>query len=170
MLLTGLFWSPRVTCKDVAGRPSVSCGRARCLIFAPAPSPLPPRRYMHTVKCEKKNIREVRWVRRDTRLTIRVTVWGRGLGGAKSQRVGRLRCRTQPGLSRVPERTGKLAPLTPFHSIIVPVVEFFGRSSFLLCQKMARSFTTHLTSFVVHRVRSGPDSRESGPNPGTGLT
>ena len=36
---------------------------------------------------------------------------------------------------------------------------------------MARSFTTHLkTSFVVHRVRSGPDSRKSGPNPGTGLT
>ena len=35
---------------------------------------------------------------------------------------------------------------------------------------MARSFTTHLTSFVVHRVRFGPDSRESGPNPGTGLT
>ena len=33
---------------------------------------------------------------------------------------------------------------------------------------MARSFTTHLTSFVVHRVRFGPDSRESGPNPGTG--
>ena len=30
---------------------------------------------------------------------------------------------------------------------------------------MARSFTTHLTSFVVHRVRFGPDSRESGPNP-----
>ena len=27
---------------------------------------------------------------------------------------------------------------------------------------MARSFTTHLTSFVVHRVRFGPDSRESG--------
>ena len=35
---------------------------------------------------------------------------------------------------------------------------------------MARSFTTHLTSFVVHRVRSGPDSRESGKNPGTGLS
>ena len=35
---------------------------------------------------------------------------------------------------------------------------------------VARSFTTHLTSFVVHRVRFGPDSRESGPNPGTGLT
>ena len=48
--------------------------------------------------------------------------------------VGRLRCRTQPGLSPVPERTGKLAPLTPFYSIIVPVVQFFGRSSFLLWQ------------------------------------
>ena len=35
---------------------------------------------------------------------------------------------------------------------------------------MARSFTTHLTSFVVHRVWLGPDSRESGPNPDTGLT
>ena len=35
---------------------------------------------------------------------------------------------------------------------------------------MARSFSTHLTSFVVHRVRFGPDSQESGPNPGTGLT
>ena len=79
-------------------------------------------------------IREVRWVRRDTRLTIRVTVWGRGLGGTKSQRVGRLRRRTQPGLSPVPERTGKLAPLTPFYSIIEPVVQFFGRLSFLLWQ------------------------------------
>ena len=35
---------------------------------------------------------------------------------------------------------------------------------------MARSFTTHLTSFVVHWVRFGPDSRESDPNPGPGLT
>ena len=35
---------------------------------------------------------------------------------------------------------------------------------------IAGSFTTHLTSFVVHRVRSGPDSLESGPNPGPGLT
>ena len=35
---------------------------------------------------------------------------------------------------------------------------------------MACSFTTHLTSFVVHRVRFGPDSLESGPNPGPGLT
>ena len=50
------FWSPWVTCKDVAGRPSVSCGRARCLIFAPPPTPSPSRRYMHTVKCERKNI------------------------------------------------------------------------------------------------------------------
>ena len=82
----------------------------------------------------RQHAREVRWVRRDTRLTIRVTVWGRGLGGAKSQRVGRLRCRTQPGLSPASERTGKLAPLTPFYSIIVPVVQFFGRSSFLLWQ------------------------------------
>ena len=31
-----------------------------------------------------------------------------------------------------PERTGKLAPLTPFYSIIVPVVQFFERSSCLL--------------------------------------
>ena len=30
---------------------------------------------------------------------------------------------------------------------------------------MARLFTTHLTSFVVHRVRFGPDSPESGLNP-----
>ena len=30
---------------------------------------------------------------------------------------------------------------------------------------LARSFTTHLTSSVVHRVRFGPDSWESGPNP-----
>ena len=122
---------------------------------------------------KNSKIREVRWVRRETRLTIRVTVWGRGLGGAKSQRVGRLRCRTQQGLSPAPERTGELAPLTPFYSIIVPVVQFFGRSSFLPWQSWlarARLFTTHLTSFVVHRVRFGPDSRESGPNPGTGLT
>ena len=42
--------------------------------------------------------------------------------------------RTQRGLSPVPERTGKLAPLAPFYSIIVPVVQFFGRSSFLLWQ------------------------------------
>ena len=33
MLLTGSFWSPLVTCKDVAGRPSVSRGRARCLTW-----------------------------------------------------------------------------------------------------------------------------------------
>ena len=56
MLLTGSFWSPLVTCKDVAGRPSVSCGRARCLIFSPPPTPLPPRRYMYNVKCERSNI------------------------------------------------------------------------------------------------------------------
>ena len=35
---------------------------------------------------------------------------------------------------------------------------------------LARSFTTHLTSFVVHRVRFGPDSLESGPNLGPELT
>ena len=35
---------------------------------------------------------------------------------------------------------------------------------------MAHSFTTHLTSFVVHRVRFGPDSQGSGPNPGPKLT
>ena len=35
---------------------------------------------------------------------------------------------------------------------------------------VARSVTTHLTSFVVHRVRFGLDSRESGPNPSPGLT
>ena len=35
---------------------------------------------------------------------------------------------------------------------------------------MARSVTTHLTSFVVHRVRFGPDSRESGPTSSPGLT
>ena len=73
--------------------------------------------------------REVRWVRRDTRLTIRVTVWGRGLGGAKSQRVGRLRCRTQPGLSPVPERTGKLAPLTPFYSLDEVMTENRGKGN-----------------------------------------
>ena len=33
----------------------------------------------------------------------------------------------------------------------------------------ARSFTTHLTSFVVYRVRFGLDLQEFGPNPGTGL-
>ena len=57
-------------------------------------------------------IREVRWVQRDTWLIIRVTctIWGRGLCGAKSQRLRRIRCRAQPGLSPVPQRTGKLAP------------------------------------------------------------
>ena len=114
--------------------------------------------------------REVRWVRRYTRLTIRVTVWGRGSGGSKSQRVAWLRCRTQRGLSPVPERTGKLAPLTPFYSIIVPVVQFFGAIVIFAMTIMARSFTTHLTSSVVHRVQFGPDSRESGPNTGTVLT
>ena len=40
MLLTGSFSSPLVTCKDVGGRPSVSCGRAwaTCLIFSPPPT------------------------------------------------------------------------------------------------------------------------------------
>ena len=56
MSLTGSFWSPWVTCKDVASRPFASCGRARCLIFAPHLPPLPPRRYMYTVKCESNNI------------------------------------------------------------------------------------------------------------------
>ena len=56
MLLTGSFWSPLVTCKDVAGRPSVSRGRARCLIFSSPPTPLAPRRYMYNVKCERNNI------------------------------------------------------------------------------------------------------------------
>ena len=71
-------------------------------------------------------------VRCDTRLTICVTVWSRGSSGAKSQRLRRLRCRTQPELCPLPERTGKLAPLTPFFSITVPVVQFFGQSSCLL--------------------------------------
>ena len=35
---------------------------------------------------------------------------------------------------------------------------------------MAHSFTTHLTSSVVHRLRFGPHSRESGLNPSPGLT
>ena len=35
---------------------------------------------------------------------------------------------------------------------------------------MARSFTTHLTSFVIHRVRFGQDSQESGLNLGTRLS
>ena len=73
--------------------------------------------------------REVRLVRRDTRLTIRVTVWGWGSCGTKSQRLRGIRCRTQPRLSPLPERTGKRAPLAPFYSITVRVVQFFGRSS-----------------------------------------
>ena len=46
----------------------------------------------------------------------------------------------------------------------------FGAIVLFAMTIMARSFTTHLTSIVVHRVRFGPDSRESGPNPDTGLT
>ena len=56
MLLTGSFWSPVVTWKDVADRPSVSRGRARCIIFSPPPTPLPPRIYVYSVKCERNNI------------------------------------------------------------------------------------------------------------------
>ena len=44
------------------------------------------------------------------------------------------------------------------------VIVFFAMTA------IASSFTTHLTSFAVHRVGFGPDSQESGPNPGTGLT
>ena len=61
MSLTGSFWSPQVTCKDVAGRPSVSSGRATCLIFAPPPSPSSsPKIHAHCemwkkiILCEKK--------------------------------------------------------------------------------------------------------------------
>ena len=47
---------------------------------------------------------------------------------------------------------------------------FFRAKVVFAMTTMARSFTTHLTSFVVLRVRFGPDSLESGPNPGPGLT
>ena len=75
MLLTGSFWSPLVTCEDVAGRPSVSCGRERCLIFSPPPTPLPPRRYMYNVRCERNNY----YVKKKpvcTVLGISSSVWG----------------------------------------------------------------------------------------------
>ena len=48
------------------------------------------------------------YVRGDTQLTICVKVWDRGLCGAKSQWLRRLRCRTQPGLSRCPSGLASL--------------------------------------------------------------
>ena len=116
------------------------------------------------------NNREVRWVRRDTRLTIRVTVWGRGLGGAKSQRGGT----TPTPVSARPESGAR----ADWQACTTHVFLLDHRTSCTVFRAMvvfamttiARSCTTHLTSFVVHRVRFGPDSRQSGPNPGTGLT
>ena len=76
--------------------------------------------------------REVRRVWRDTRLTIRVKVWGRGSFGSKSQPLRRLPgCRTQRGLSLVPGRTGKACTTHAFlldHSTRCTV---FRRSSCL---------------------------------------
>ena len=117
---------------------------------------------------------EVRWVRRDTRLTIRVKVWGRGSCGAKSQRLRWLRCWTQARAesgaradwqaklhhSRLSDH---LTSCTVFQAIVV-----FAMTT------MARSFTTHLTSFVVHRVRfesgAGLAWVRSEPGPRTHLT
>ena len=81
------------------------------------------------------SIREVGWVRLDTLLTIRVKVWGQGSCGAEPQRLRWLRCRTQPGLSPVSERTSKLTPPhVSVYSITVSVVQIFGRSPCLLWQ------------------------------------
>ena len=57
-----------------------------------------------------------------------VKVWSRASFGAKFQRVRQLQCRAQPGQSPVPVRNCKLATLTPFYSITVPVAQFFERS------------------------------------------
>ena len=47
---------------------------------------------------------------------------------------------------------------------------FFRAIVVFAMMTMARSFATHLTSFVVHRVRFGSDSLESGLDPSPGLT
>ena len=56
MLLTGSFWSPLVTCKDVAGSAFCFPWQSEMPhIFTP-PTPLPPRRYMYNVTCKRSNI------------------------------------------------------------------------------------------------------------------
>ena len=131
----------------------------------------------NTVVCVEQSVsfsataadsREVRWVRRDTRLTIRVTVWGRGLCGTKSQRVRRSRCRTQPGLRPAPERTDKFAPLTSFYSITVRVVQFFGRSSCFHGPFVYDS--PNLFCGPSDSVRTGLTGVRSEPDPRTHLT
>ena len=69
--------------------------------------------------------------------------------------------RTSQGWGPVPERTGKLAPLTPFYSIIVPVVQFFGRSSFLLWQ--IRLVRLRLTLPHFWSIAFGPDRTHASP-------
>ena len=93
------------------------------------------------------------------------------LNAIQSQRVGRLRCRTQLGLSPVPERTGKLAPLTPFYSIIVPVVQFSGDRRF--CYGNHGSFvydSPNLFCGPSGSVRTGLTGVRSEPGHRTHLT
>ena len=75
------------------------------------------------------------------------------------------------GLSLAPERTGELAPLTPFYSIIVPVVQFFGRSSF--CHDNHGSFvydSPNLFCGPSGSVRTGLTGVRSEPGHRTHLT
>ena len=53
------------------------------------------------------DIKEVRWVRHHTWLTIRVKIWERGFLVTTFQRFWQVQCTTQQGLSPVNERTGQ---------------------------------------------------------------
>ena len=112
-------------------------------------------------------IREIRWEWRGTRLTIHVKVGDearlvRNLKGEAAPMQDSARAESsarsdwQTCTTRcthaflLNHRTG----CTVFRAIVV-----FAMTT------MARSFTTHPIFLVVHRVRFGPDSCESGPNP-----
>ena len=75
----------------------------------------------------------IRWRTATLKVCPSILKWmATGMSSLFLRRARQLRRRTQPGLSPVPEQTGKLVPLTPFYSINAPVVQFFGRSSCLL--------------------------------------
>ena len=110
--------------------------------------------------------KKVRWVRRDTPLTIRVKVWGRGAFWHEIS-TGEMSLMHNPvlRLSPVPERTGlQLAWLMHFYSIIALVVQF--SSDRCVCHNNHGSFiydSPNLCCGPSASVRTG--SRESCPNP-----
>ena len=62
---------------------------------------------------------------------------------------------TSPGLSLMPEQTGRLAPLTPFYSIAVPVVPFFPVTTM--------AYSLRLTEPLLGTIRIGSDRIHGGP-------